>query len=121
MQMHNHTNAEGINMFEKLKRFWKSLWRKDLKPAEQCMTEVIQALQKEEIMSRAPKIPPTYKPMETTPKFKNKVIRNTIPELNKKRNRESTYAHAKHFKRRQPTTARKLWNPRAHPEEEERD
>lgn len=34
------------------------------------------------------------------------------------RNRHTKFAHAEHFKRRQPTTARKLWNPQAQPKTE---
>jgi hypothetical protein len=38
-----------------------------------------------------------------------------IRELN--RNRQTKFAHSEHFKRRQPTTARKLWKPGKKPEE----
>lgn len=40
-----------------------------------------------------------------------------IAEAN--RTRRTKFAHSEHFKQRQPTTARKLWNPQAKVEEEE--
>ena len=45
-----------------------------------------------------------------------KMREERIAELN--RNRRQKFAHAEHFKRRQPTTARKLWNPQAQPKKE---
>lgn len=37
------------------------------------------------------------------------------------RTRRTKFAHAEHFKRRQPTTARKLWNPQAQPKTEKEE
>ena len=42
-----------------------------------------------------------------------------IAEAN--RTRRTKFAHAEHFKRRQPTTARKLWNPQAQPKTEKEE
>ena len=119
---------KAVSLKQRIVNLFKRLWKSNLPPEPiiraksagiEPPTPQPTRQQTEEIMSRAPKIPPTYRPMEQIPKLKNELIRRQVPELNKKRNRESTYANAKHFKRRQPTTARKLWNPRARPEEEE--
>jgi hypothetical protein len=64
-----YTNAEGMKMFEKLKRFWKNLWGNNLPPEpvrkqeNTCGSLNPQVI---DIMSRAPKVPPTatHKPMD---------------------------------------------------------
>jgi len=74
-----------------------------------------------ETMSRAPKVPPTatHKPMETSPKFNNKLMRNKIPELNKKR-QEATLGYglkSRNFKPR-PAYEKRLYDLKKKPEEE---
>jgi hypothetical protein len=126
-----YTNAEGMKMFEKLKRFWKNLWGDNL-PPEPVRKQVEKEIPKEErsgvelwtndVISRAPKVPPTasHKPMETTPKFKNELMRNAIPELNKKR-QEATLGYglkSRNFRPR-PAYEKRLYDLRKKPEKEE--
>jgi hypothetical protein len=106
------------NMKEKIKSFLKRLFSKpkpvqDKTPSLSNRPTCYQA-------NRTPEIPPQESDFGLRAKRfleQPRTMREErIAELNRKR--RTQFAHAEHFKQRQPTTARKLWNPQAKPVKE---